>query len=124
MNSLQILSILTLDKVDELKRVLCPKRYYSLLYQSVDFEYIKFNSRNLFETQEQLAKYFLYLMDNLLVKTGQEKYPTCECLQVYLGNDETWTSEQVLSHFLSEKHFMFTDFSYKIVEYQVITLDF
>ena len=117
MNSLQILSILTLDKVEELRNVFHVSKYYCLLYESEEYEYISLTSKKLFTTREILAEYLLLVMS---FENVAEKYiPCCKLEQNDEQNNKKWGREKVKKHFLKYGHYKSNKIIYKIIEFEV-----
>ena len=115
MKSLQILSILSLEKLNELKEAVTPKIYYSLTYKnSATFNY---NSIYIFEDEEQLVDYLIIVLD-------KDLFPLCE--NCYLRDEasleqEKWTKEEVKEHFLTYKHYKIENIMYTIEIKNVIS---
>jgi hypothetical protein len=116
MNSLQILSILSTDKVEELKKALIPNYYYSLLYECIDHSYISFNSKKLFNSEDTLAEFFVLVID---MNNDEIYYPSCCTFQ-----QEKWNVDQVKEHFIETKHYTYNDIIYRIKEFEVCKILF
>lgn len=114
MNSLQILSILSLDKLEELRGIFHVSKYYCLLYQSEEFEYITLTSKKLFTSAEALADYLL-----LVLSFDSEKGLYTSCCKFDNTQTNTWTRYKVKKHFLQHKHYTYNKIIYKIVEFDV-----
>ena len=117
MHSLQILSILTLDKVEELRDVFHISKYYCLLYESEDFEYITLTSKRLFTTAEKVADYLLLILSFDFENTEKEEKLYVPCCK--LDNDKKWTRQKVKKHFLKHKHYTYNKITYKIIQFEV-----
>ena len=119
MNSLQILSILTLDKVEELRSVFHISKYYCLLYESEEYDYISLTSKRLFTTEENVADYLLLILsfDFENVENQKEKELYVPCCK--LDNDKKWTRQKVKKHFLKHKHYTYNKITYKIIQFEV-----
>ena len=114
MKSLQILSILSLDKLEELRNVFHISKYYCLLYESEEYEYISLTSKKIFSSQEALAEYLL-----MVLSFDNEK-------QIYLpcckrdNPIKLWTPTKVKKHFLKHKHYTQNKIIYRMVEFDVM----
>jgi hypothetical protein len=111
MNSLQILSILASDKVEELRAIFRINRYYCLLYQSEDYEYISLTSKRLYTSEESLSNFFLIVLN---LDNDNSKYASC-CED----KQHAWSREQVRQHFLQYKHYKSNRIIYRILEFEV-----
>jgi len=116
MNSLQILSILSYDKVNELKDVLIPKFYYTLLYESVDANYITYNSKKLFVSETTLTNFFM-----LIVKYNsiENNFPSCCTFE-----EELWDENKVKEHFITTRHYKNDKTIYRMKEFEVCQFTF
>jgi hypothetical protein len=103
MNSLQILSILSLNKINELKEVLTPKNYYCLAYQS---ENIIRRSVYIYDNEE-------ILIERLWLMIGEKIVP---CQKCYLDIDEyEWEKEDFKNHLRTFKHYTIGFLTYNII---------
>lgn len=113
MNSLQILSILSLDKLEELRNVFHISKYYCLLYESEEYEYISLTSKKLFASEEALTEYLL-----LVLSFDNEKQVYLPCCTLERNN--FWTPAKVKKHFLKYKHYTQNKIIYRMVEFDVM----
>ena len=117
MNSLQILSILTLDKVEELRSVFHISKYYCLLYESEEYDYISLTSKRLFTTEENVADYLLLILSFDFENTEKEEKLFVPCCK--LDNLQKWTRQKVKKHFLKYKHYTYNKIIYKLIQFEV-----
>jgi hypothetical protein len=111
MNSLQILAILSYDKVEELRDIFHISKYYSLLYESEEYDYITVTSKRLFLSPDALASHLL-----LVLSFDNEKEIYAPCCNF---NRTNWTKEKVKKHFLKHKHYTHKRIIYRIIELDV-----
>ena len=111
MNSLQILSILSLNKTEELKELITPKKYYCLTYSNNI--YFIYTSSYIFENEEILVEFLINILH-------EDIFPLCECCEEYSSNKK-WTKEEVKNHILTYKHYIFESITYKIEMKMVIS---
>jgi len=108
MNSLQILSILSLDKVKELKNVLTPDYYYYLSYETTDgFAY---NSKYIFEDKYRL-------IDHLMNMIEKHEFHCCESCYI---EEKEWTKEQARDHILAFDHYTIGNLTYNIETMNIV----
>ena len=108
MNSLQILSILSLDKVKELKNILTPDYYYFLSYETSDnFVY---NSKYIFEDKYRLIDHLINIID-------KKQLHSCETCFIERKN---WTKEEVREHILAFNHYTIDDFTYNVETMNIV----
>lgn len=120
LQSLQILALLSTDKIDELKQILIPKTYYSLVYESVNIPNLSSVSECLFENKETLMNYFTQVLDIMT----QKKYPTCQICDE--GRDQGYdqgkicSREEVRKHFEENDHYAFDNLIYKLTVFKTL----
>lgn len=118
MNSLQILSILKLESINELKNLLIPKKYYSMAYTTSDFPHIEtFVSCVLYENENELADKLLEIIKNLKQEYNLSTI-ACNCCDLTHG-EKNWSDANIRTHFLETRHFEFLYIIYRIKEYSL-----
>tara|TARA_R110002153_G_scaffold255832_1_gene414590 strand:+ start:349 stop:675 length:327 start_codon:yes stop_codon:yes gene_type:complete len=108
MNSLQILSILNLENVEELKEILSPKVYYSISY---DYNNFSVNSAFLFEKEEQLINHLLDILGK----------PIPKCQLCFPDAREIVEETEIKNHIFNYKHYKFDETIYKIKRMEVLS---
>ena len=116
MNSLQILSILTLDKVEELRSIFHISKYYCLLYESEEYDYISLTSKRLFTSEDLLADYLLLILSFDFENVPDERtYVSC----CKFDKNQKWSRDKVKKHFLKHKHYTYNKIIYKMIQFEV-----
>jgi hypothetical protein len=114
--SLQILSILSLENLNELKKILIPKKYFSMSYTTSDFPHIEtFVSPNLYEDEQELANNLVQVIRSLQKEYNVENIYCSTCDLTH--GEKNWSDSQIQVHFLETKHFEFLYLIYRIKEY-------
>ena len=119
MNSLQILSILNLENIVELKEILIPRKFYALNYSSSDHAGIDiYTSKYLYEHKQDVTVNIIQLIRNLKKNHEylEDEYPSCK----NCSTDKSWSLEELIHHFVHEKHFEFLSIIYKIKEFEIL----